>query len=88
MLALIPLLTSIIPSLIGVAEKAILPSSNGEKTGDLKKAFVMKMIESAYDALRVERFIHDFDGVDEKRLFLRTADVWVEELLPAVLGGK
>jgi hypothetical protein len=80
-----PALLMLIPSLIGLAEK-LFPGStdpNAPVTGSTKEAFVMKILEAAWDNLGV-KFIHDFPGIDEKRLFLRTAQVWIEELVPQI----
>lgn len=85
---LLPAIFSAIPSLISAAEGLFGGSKDGEKTGDLKKAFVMKALEAGYDRLNVGKILPDLPNVDEKRLVLRTCEVWIEELLPAVLGGK
>lgn len=86
---MIPLLTIAIPGLIKLAEglfsKTEVPGVPGvvASQGSLKKDFVMKALEFIYDQ-GIGKLMHDFPGVDEKRLFLRTCDVWIEELVPVL----
>lgn len=75
---MLPILLSAIPSLISVAEK-IIPKSEG--SGSRKKQLVMSALELVYDK-GVDKLLPDFPNVDEKKLFLRTCEVWIEELVP------
>jgi len=77
---MLPILLSVIPSLIGIAEK-IIPKSDG--SGSRKKQLVMSALELVYDK-GVEKILPDFPNVDEKKLFLRTCEVWIEELVPQI----
>jgi hypothetical protein len=78
-----PAILALIPTLITVAEKLFPRSSDpgAPSMGSAKEAFVLKIVESAWDSYGM-KFIHDFPGIDEKRLFMRTAQVWIEELVP------
>lgn len=84
---MLPLLTVAIPALVKLAEglfsKSDAPATSGVSTGSLKKDFVMKALEFLYDQ-GVSKLVHDFPDVDEKRLFLRTSEVWIDELVPAL----
>lgn len=74
---LLPLLGTLVPVLVKAAE-GLFSSKDGENAGPAKKDFVMKALEFLYDNA-VSKIVHDFPGVDEKRLFLRICDVFIEE---------
>jgi hypothetical protein len=80
-----PAILMLIPSLIGLAEKLFPGSSDpaAPGTGSTKEAFVMKILETAWDNIGA-KMIYDFPNIDEKRLFLRTCQVWIEELVPQI----
>lgn len=83
-----PLLLTILPSLIKGAEVILPRIAGGAPTGAAKKNYVLMGVGLAYDHLGVGKMLPDFPNVDERRLVMRTAEVWIEELLPVVLGGR
>lgn len=79
---MLPLLIAAVPSLIQLAEKIV---TKGEGSGAKKKHLVLSLIEAMYDAADSKKIIPNFEGVDEKRLVLRTVEVWIEELVPSLV---
>ncbi len=79
------ILIALIPGLIKLAEVAFPKAADAViGTGDAKKAFVVEYLGKLYDALHLEKVVHDFPGIDERSLFVATADLWIEALLPQI----
>lgn len=65
---IIPLLATVIPALVSVAEKLIPSSGNGSK----KKDMVLGILGKLYDKFLASR-VPDFQGIDERALFLEVS---------------
>lgn len=64
----------VLPSLIKLAEGIF-----GKGQGDIKHQFVLSILESVWE--RYGSKLPDFDGVDEKKLFIETANLWITEIV-------
>ena len=71
----IPALIAIVPSLIGLAENVF--KRGDEKTGSMKKAFVLDVIGKLYD-----NFDEQIPDWLSKKLCLTVADSLIESLVP------
>jgi hypothetical protein len=69
----IPLLATLIPSLVGVVEKLIPQKDNGAA----KKEIVQKILSSLYDKF-LNGKLPDFPGVDEKELFMEASSFLID----------
>jgi len=72
----------LIPVLVGLAEKLFVGSGQGE----MKKTFVVGILESIFDKGLV-KILPDIKGLDEKKLFVETCSLWIEEIVKALKSG-
>ena len=80
---MIPLLTVAVPALVKLAEGIFSKKEGGVSQGSVKKDFVMKAVEFLYDATAA-KWIPDFPTIDEKKLFMRLAEVLLEECVTSL----
>lgn len=83
-----PILVALLPSLIKAAEGLFPKKDGSQSTGSAKKEFVLKMAGAAWDGMNLGKIFHDFDRLDERKLFLDLVGVAVDHLVPVVVGEK
>jgi len=66
---------ALVPVLMKVAESLF----SGQGKGADKKSFVVGILESIYDKGLV-KLIPDWPNIDEKKLFVETCSLWIDEL--------
>jgi len=69
----------LIPVLVNLAEKIF----EGSGKGEMKKSFVVGILESIFDKGLV-KILPDVKGLDEKKLFVETCSLWIEEIVKAL----
>jgi len=69
------ILIGLLPVLVKVAEGLFSGSGKGPE----KKSFVIGILESIWDKGLI-KLIPDWPSIDEKKLFVETCSLWIDEL--------
>lgn len=77
---LIPILGALIPTLVNLAEKIIPQSGRGNE----KKELVISILSKIYDTF-LKGKLPDFEGIDERALFIEVSSMVIDFTVSKVL---